>query len=277
MPSDWPRRTARLPAHALHAFTSRTSSSVLPDGTEPGFGHSSTILNPLCPANIVADRSWRRFLTFEIRAPFRRTCELKPVMTLAWMPPAMTMRGMLAVTTNVIFHPLLKAMRYATANRHTQHHREMTWNDVFDHLRKGCPSSAPLVKLVPRALPRDSCSPRRVGRSPTKVIRFCTMRPIWSPSAPRMAAVSADSLEARAPLAFSSLSNQPTSCTMPKHQPAQGTEGWALPFMLQMPHTSLSTDTGKKRGQAAHAEANPHVRLIRRWPCALKPYHSSFR
>ena len=56
------------------------------------------------------------------------------------------------------------------------------------------------------------------------MIRFCTMRPIWSPSAPRMAAVSADSLEARAPLAFSSLSNQPTSCTMPKYQSAQGTE-----------------------------------------------------
>ena len=97
----------------------------------------ATILNPLCSANILADCSCRHFLTFEIKAPFRRTCELKPVMTLAWMPPAMTIRGMLAVTTSVIFHPLLKAMRYATADRHTQHHHEMTWNDVFDHLRKG--------------------------------------------------------------------------------------------------------------------------------------------
>lgn len=38
------------------------------------------------------------------------------------------------------------------------------------------------------------------------------MRPSWSPRAPLMAAVSADSLDDRAPLAFSSLSNQPSSC-----------------------------------------------------------------
>lgn len=37
-------------------------------------------------------------------------------MTEAWMPPAMTMRGMEAVTTRVIFQPLLNAIRYATAN-----------------------------------------------------------------------------------------------------------------------------------------------------------------
>lgn len=45
-----------------------------------------------------------------------RTMEEKPVMTLAWMPPAMIMRGMLAVTTSVIFQPLEKAIKYATAN-----------------------------------------------------------------------------------------------------------------------------------------------------------------
>ena len=37
-------------------------------------------------------------------------------MTEAWMPPAMTMRGMEAVTTSVIFQPAEKAIRYATAN-----------------------------------------------------------------------------------------------------------------------------------------------------------------
>ena len=44
------------------------------------------------------------------------TLEEKPVMTEAWMPPAMTMRGMEAVTTSVIFQPLENAIRYATAN-----------------------------------------------------------------------------------------------------------------------------------------------------------------
>ena len=64
-------------------------------------------------------------------------------MTLAWMPPAITMRGMLAVTTSVIFHPLLKAMRYATADRHAQHHLGMT---PLDHLMDGCPSEHPCFR-----------------------------------------------------------------------------------------------------------------------------------
>ncbi len=60
-----------------------------------------------------------------------------------------------------------------------------------------------------------NCSKQRMrgGDAPAKVTRFCTRSPIWSPRAPLMAAVSADSLEDRAPLAFSSLSNHPTSCS----------------------------------------------------------------
>ena len=53
-------------------------------------------------------------------------------MTLAWMPPAMTMRGMLAVTTSVIFHPLEKAMRYATAKCLSTHTAFLT--HVEDHM-----------------------------------------------------------------------------------------------------------------------------------------------
>ncbi len=52
-----------------------------------------------------------------IRGPERvLTLEENPVMTEAWMPPAMIMRGMEAVTTSVIFQPAEKAIRYATAN-----------------------------------------------------------------------------------------------------------------------------------------------------------------
>ena len=104
--------------------------------------------------------------------------------------------------------------------------------------------------------------------SPAKVIRFCTMRPIWSPRAPRMAAVSADSLEARAPLAFSSLSNQPTSCAMPGHQPAQDIERRASCFMLETLYMFSLIGNRKKLGRASHAKVDSHGGLIRRFPCA---------
>jgi hypothetical protein len=42
--------------------------------------------------------------------------DVKPVMTEACTPPAMTMSGMEAVTTSVMRQPALNAMRYATAN-----------------------------------------------------------------------------------------------------------------------------------------------------------------
>ena len=147
-------------------------------------------------------------------------------------------------------------------------HTASPCKDGFAHLMDRCPSRPHSLHFVLEALACDRLNIGRERRSPAKVIRFWTMRPIWSPRAPLMAAVSVDSLEARAPRAFCSLSNQPTSCVEPMHQPSPTTScllnilrGELDAFALQMLRGSPSSDIYEKIAQAVCAEVDPHRRL----------------